>query len=100
MKAHHFYVAAVFCLFSAALTAQTKVDFKNDVAPVLEQNCVQCHHQGETTADLEMTSRKDLLEQRTVVPGNPDKSILYTIKKTSSRLTRFVLTRSGCKRMK
>ncbi len=79
MKAHYFRVSAVFCLFSAVLAAQTKVDFKNDVAPVFEQNCVQCHHQGETTADLEMTSRKDLLEQRTVVPGNPDKSILYTM---------------------
>jgi formylglycine-generating enzyme required for sulfatase activity len=71
-------------LFLPALVfAQTspKVDFKTDVAPIFEQHCIKCHFGGSTHADLEMTSRQKLLDQRSIVPGKPDQSVLYNIVK-------------------
>ena len=75
-------IAAAFFLPTLAL-AQTspEVDFKADVAPIFEQHCIKCHFGGSTHADLEMTSRQKLLEQRSIVPGKPDQSVLYNIVK-------------------
>ena len=77
------YIPAIFGLTFLASTAfaQRSVDFKKDVAPIFEQYCVNCHHAGNTKADLEMSSRKDLLDHRAIVPGNPDRSVLYTMMK-------------------
>ena len=74
-------VLAVFgaLLFAVSGFAQRKIDFQTDVAPVFEQYCVNCHHAGNTKADLEMSSRKDLLDHRAIVPGKPDQSVLYTM---------------------
>jgi formylglycine-generating enzyme required for sulfatase activity len=69
----------VFFFAPALLFAQAKVDFENDVKPVFEQYCVECHHAGKQKADLDMSSRKDLLDHRSIVPGKPDKSVLYTM---------------------
>jgi len=71
-------------LFLPALVlaqASPKVDFKADVAPIFEQHCIKCHFGGSTHADLEMTSRQKLLDQRSIVPGKPDQSVLYNIVK-------------------
>jgi formylglycine-generating enzyme required for sulfatase activity len=66
-------------LFAVSAFAQHKVDFQSDVAPIFEEHCVSCHHAGNTKADLEMSSRKDLLDHRSIVPGKPDQSVLYTM---------------------
>jgi formylglycine-generating enzyme required for sulfatase activity len=50
------------------------VDFKSQVAPVLEKNCVSCHGQG---SHVTLTSRQDLLAEKVITPGQPDKSPLY-----------------------
>ena len=75
MKTH--VLVAVISVLPAF--AQHKVDFQTDVAPIFEQYCVNCHHAGNTKADLEMSSRKDLLDHRAITPGKPDQSVLYTM---------------------
>ena len=59
----------------------TQVDFKTDVAPIFEEHCIKCHFGGSTHADLEITSRQKLLDQRAIVPGKPDQSVLYNTMK-------------------
>lgn len=71
-----------FCLFlfaPAFLLAQGKIDFQKDVKPIFEESCVKCHHAGKQKADLDLSSRQDLLDHRSIVPGKPDKSVLYTM---------------------
>jgi formylglycine-generating enzyme required for sulfatase activity len=81
MALRAFLISVFWCLEIPLGSAQTKVDFRSDVAPIFEQHCVQCHHAGNPKADLEMTSRKDLLDHRAVVPGKPDDSVLYNMMK-------------------
>jgi formylglycine-generating enzyme required for sulfatase activity/mono/diheme cytochrome c family protein len=79
---HQFLLIGGIALLSTTTAfAQNKVDFRADVAPIFEQYCVECHHAGNTKADLEMSSRKDLLDHRAIVPGKPDQSVLYTMMK-------------------
>lgn len=59
------------------------VDFKKDVAPILEGHCVRCHNpkgtdveSGETDVDLS-TKQAAFEVASTIVPGNPQKSKLY-----------------------
>ena len=52
---------------TALLSAQPKVDFRKDIAPILENNCTACHS-GAKVAKL---------DRKSVVPGRPDASRLY-----------------------
>src|SRR4051812_43343835 len=64
--------------------AHAAVDFEKDVRPILETNCVRCHNpkgtdfeEGKTDVDLS-TKASAFEVVSTIVPGNPDKSKLYT----------------------
>jgi formylglycine-generating enzyme required for sulfatase activity len=60
------------------------VDFVKDVQPILESNCVRCHNpkgtefeKGDT--DLNLSTKETAFDTKTtIVPGNADKSKLYT----------------------
>jgi hypothetical protein len=66
------------CSTLAAISAFAQpADFKRDVAPILEQSCAGCHNAGKAAGGLAVTSRKALLDKRSIVPGNPDASLLY-----------------------
>src|ERR1700758_5442367 len=60
------------------------VDFEKDVKPILETNCVRCHNpkgtefeKGDT--DLNLSTKETATESKsTIVPGNAEKSKLYT----------------------
>jgi len=60
------------------------VDFVKDVKPILETNCVRCHNpkgtefeKGDT--DLNLSTKEGAFEAKsTIVPGNAEKSKLYT----------------------
>jgi formylglycine-generating enzyme required for sulfatase activity len=62
--------------------AQNKIDFQKDIAPVFEQYCVECHRASSAKADLDMSSRQDLIDHRSLAPGKPDKSVLYNMMKS------------------
>lgn len=59
---------AAFCAFPLALAAcsgEPKVSFSQDVQPILNKNCVECHQpggQGEVASGLDMTSYEGLMK--------------------------------------
>jgi len=59
---------AAFCVFPLALAAcsgEPKVSFSQDVQPILNKNCVECHQpggQGEVASGFDMTSYEGLMK--------------------------------------
>ncbi len=67
-----------------AVPAFAAVDFEKDVRPILEFNCVRCHNPKGTDfvdgkTDLDLTTNEGATSDKsTIVPGNAEKSRLYT----------------------
>ena len=61
------------------LPAQTpaKVDFANDVLPILRQNCVPCHGPTQQSSGMRLDRKSVVIGRRGVVPGNSDNSLLF-----------------------
>ena len=59
-----------------------RVDFVQDVQPVLEQNCVGCHREGHADGNLRLDQRKLAFEGgksgKAIIPGRSGLSSLYT----------------------
>lgn len=60
------------------------VSFSNDIQPILQASCIQCHDQaaeGEAVSGLSLKTYDDLLQGtqygKVVVPGSPMSSALY-----------------------
>ena len=70
--------SAIALLLATSAFAQ-KVDFKKDVSLILEQSCVACHGEAKPAGGLAVTSRKSLLDKKSIVPGKPDASLLYKL---------------------
>ena len=64
--------------------ADDAVDFVKDIQPILENNCVRCHHQGKEKpkGGLRLDVKEDFFKGgkggAIVVPGDPSKSTVYT----------------------
>jgi hypothetical protein len=74
-----------FLLHPAAVRAQ-EVDFKRDIAPILEERCSYCHGEDEQESGLRLDLRPNMLRGgdsglAAVVPGKPDKSYLIEVVK-------------------
>ena len=71
----------LFCslAFVGILPAQptAKVDFGNDVLPILRQNCVGCHGPSQQISGLRLDRKSSVLGRRGVVPGSSENSFLY-----------------------
>ncbi len=71
-----------FLLLPLALQAQTAAErlFVDTVQPLLKQQCLGCHGEANTFADLDLTSRTKALEGGkrgpAIIPGDPDASLL------------------------
>ena len=72
-------------LFTAhtALWAQD-VNFKRDIAPILEERCLHCHSEDEQESNLRLDHRPRMLKGgdsglSAMVPGKPDKSYLIEL---------------------
>jgi ankyrin repeat protein/mono/diheme cytochrome c family protein len=73
---------ATACLFAAVLSAQTdaKVDFKRDIQPIFQQNCVGCHGPSQQMGGMRLDRRSSAMGIRggtTIGPGNAEGSQLY-----------------------
>jgi cytochrome c553 len=59
----------------------TEQQFRTRVAPVLAQNCLQCHNPKKSRGSLDLSSRAAMLEGGehgpVIVPGDARKSLLY-----------------------
>jgi uncharacterized membrane protein len=60
----------------------TPVDFDHDIAPILREYCLRCHGGEKTKGKLSLKTRADALKEAatgiSLIPGQPDKSTLYT----------------------
>src|SRR5713101_2427780 len=54
-----------------------KVDFANDVLPILRQNCVSCHGPAQQSSGMRLDRKSVVISRRGVVPGSSDNSFLY-----------------------
>ena len=76
--------ASVLGLVAAGpLLAATPVDFKKQVRPILEVYCLKCHGDEKPKGNLSLTTRANSVkggeDGTSLVPGEPDKSPLYTL---------------------
>lgn len=60
------------------------VDFRKDIAPLLERNCLGCHYDHAPLTALSFQRRKNMLESETagrpiLVPGDPKHSTLFLV---------------------
>ncbi len=74
------FVIALMIAGALPLCAQsnTSVDFNATIAPILEKRCASCHRAGASSAHFAFTSRDELINGKIIVPGQPEKSPLYT----------------------
>src|SRR5262245_29240227 len=76
-----------FCCLFAGLaplvsTAADKVDFVEDIKPILESTCLSCHGPEKPKGSFRMDTRADAIkggdDGAAIVPADPKKSPLYT----------------------
>jgi len=64
-------------------TPEKKVSFTDDVKPLLEQRCVNCHHVGALLGELNLENRTLAMAARSkgpaIVPGKPAESPMYLV---------------------
>jgi len=60
-----------------AAAPPAKVDFANDVMPILRQNCVPCHGPAQQSSGMRLDRKSVVISRRGVVPGSSDNSFLY-----------------------
>ena len=67
---------------SVALKQRPRIDFKKDIQPILEFNCVGCHKEGHDKGSLRMETRELTFKGGEngpgVVPFAPEKSLIRT----------------------
>jgi formylglycine-generating enzyme required for sulfatase activity len=71
----------VGALLFGATPPAAAADFRNDIAPILEQNCTACHRGG---SHIDLTSREFVFSHQLVVPRQPAASPLYKSIKNGS----------------
>ena len=75
--------AILALLITLPALAPAAVDFVKDVQPILEYNCVRCHSPNSTAVEKDSTvpvlvTKEKAVRGKIVVPGQPEKSKLYT----------------------
>jgi Protein of unknown function (DUF1549)/Protein of unknown function (DUF1553)/Planctomycete cytochrome C len=68
-------ISLAVILAAAGLRAQAAPDFKKDIEPVFEKNCVVCHGANVHLGALRLDSLDAAL--KAIQPGKPDESVLY-----------------------
>jgi formylglycine-generating enzyme required for sulfatase activity len=79
---NRFYVLAAAAAGFSTVIAADKVDFAKDVKPILEKHCLRCHGTEKPKGGLVLTTLELAIKGGdsgpSIVPGQPDKSPLYT----------------------
>ncbi|MBM83211.1 MAG: hypothetical protein CMJ78_21835 [Planctomycetaceae bacterium] len=77
-------IATIVLLCSPLALQAQKVDFKRDIAPILEERCWHCHGEDEQESALRLDRRTRMLRGgdsglSAIVPGKPEKSYLIEV---------------------
>lgn len=83
-KPQHIIIVPAFFLALPSFTQADNVDFKRDIAPILEERCWYCHGEDEQESNLRLDFRPRMLRGgdsglSAVVPGKPHKSYLIEV---------------------
>ena len=74
-------LTSFLCLLAAPLGAQDKVSYSGQIKPLLEAKCLACHGGAQQLSGLDLRTaagmQKGGLHGPAVVPGDPEKSLLY-----------------------
>ncbi|HIN54147.1 MAG TPA: DUF1549 domain-containing protein, partial [Planctomycetes bacterium] len=77
-------IAAIYCLMLCAVASSTQaqtVDFVNDVWPIFQANCIECHgaenHEGDLRLDARAIAFKGGVNGSGITAGKPQQSQLY-----------------------
>lgn len=62
-----------------AIPEDGSLSFVRDIVPILENHCYRCHGEDKQKAGLRLDSAAAIQQAGVVVPGDPDKSTLYTL---------------------
>ena len=86
MKCFSFILCVVWLTAACAASPAQQVDFRRDIAPILEDRCWDCHGEDEQESGLRLDRRADMLRGGdygfpAVVPGKPKKSYLVEVVK-------------------
>ncbi|HZQ42498.1 MAG TPA: ankyrin repeat domain-containing protein [Acidobacteriaceae bacterium] len=71
------------CFCALALTGSLlaqdspKIDFAQDVRPLLQQNCVSCHGPKQQNGGMRLDRKSSAMKNRRIVPGNSANSMLF-----------------------
>jgi uncharacterized membrane protein len=64
-------------------TPGKKVDFPQEIAPILKENCIKCHCLAKKKGKLLLDTRENAMKGggngKCIIPGKPEKSTLYTL---------------------
>ncbi|MAG55433.1 MAG: hypothetical protein CMJ83_04000 [Planctomycetes bacterium] len=85
-------LAVLAGVFAPSASAQSRVDFASQIWPILEKNCVSCHRAAfrddrdilrKPKAGLRLDGKNWILkggrDEKVVIPGDPEDSLLYTL---------------------
>jgi len=76
----------VTLVFAVPARAQRAPQFKSEVLPVLEKNCVSCHGPAKKTSGLDLSTFPAFMAGGTngpaIAPGQPDHSLLWKVIET------------------
>jgi mono/diheme cytochrome c family protein len=80
---HSLFIPAALALLALGINqAGAKVDFAKQIAPILDQRCLECHGPKKQKGKLRLDQKDSLMQKRdkaTVVPGKPDESELVRL---------------------
>ena len=73
------WVSSVSFFFISLAVSADAINFERDIAPILEERCIDCHGGAKEKSGLRLDTRANLLRGgdsglAAVIPGNPEKS--------------------------
>ena len=83
MRTPTLLAASLFATFQVSAADAVKADFNKHIKPILESACIHCHCEKSDKGDLRMDTKEAMLKGgengTALVPGQPDKSPIYTL---------------------
>ena len=70
---------AISLVAATVVACAEEVDFATEIAPILQQHCIQCHAPGDENGDVSLATISDLQNNDFVVAGDADASYLVEL---------------------